>query len=183
MKLPNNLKTPSQQVVKAKPRWSMIISHHPPIQYDRTIRIANLRLCARCTGLYLGVMAEIAIEPSFAPLLSTYVHLGLILLVLALGITAFVQNEIGLRKSNNAERITFGIGIGFLLALSWQNGAISFISALFLIVCGQFITAYYLRKYGHLERFVSEYIEGAAVNTHDKFKCHSSSHCSCSTQN
>lgn len=158
-----------------------MISHHPPVQYDRTILIAGLRLCARCTGLLGGLLLGVMVLMA-APggdFLTMPVLLGLVMVVLVLGVIAFVQNEIGLRQSNNAERIAFGLSLGFLWAISWEKGVYAFLVVVAFIVCGQFASAHLLRKYGHLDRFVSEYIDGAIVKQPTESYCCEQLLCTC----
>lgn len=153
--------------VAIRPRWSMVLSHHPPSQYDRTLHIGCIRVCARCTGLLWGVIFGITIvsclpgfkTPSFITLfvIATF--------VLGLGITAFVLNEIGKRASNNYERLLFGLLLGCVIYFTWLSGVWPFIGLLVLIVVGQFISALLLRKLGSLDKFLNEYLEGAMVDS------------------
>lgn len=149
------------------PRWSMIFSHHPPVQYERTLKLFSLRICARCFGVAFGITSAYAIVvavPSTLRLINQWVLLTAFLAVLVLGIEIFIRNESQSRRSNNLERICFGFVIGaiftFFLLMNW----IVAILALALIVLGQFYTAFRLRRLGILTKFIAEYIEGAAVH-------------------
>lgn len=89
-------------------------------------------------------------------------------LVLGLGITAFILNEVGRRASNNYERLLFGFVLGCLLSLAWISGLWTFFGILVLVVVGQFATALLLRRLHVLDRFVNEYLEGAMEDTSKK---------------
>lgn len=148
-----------------RPRWSMVLSHHPPSQYDRTLHIGGWRVCARCTGVGIGILiGALFTGTQFAyALKSTWVLGTFALVTLSVGIIAFVLNEAAIRKSNNSERLIFGLIFGSLFPLLW---AISwwYVIALFcLTIFGQFLSAFVLRRFGVLDRFFAEYSEGAMV--------------------
>ena len=149
---------------QAKPRWSMVFSHHPPSQYERTLHLGPIRLCARCTGLVLGIsLGLLLLVMGFKADSFTTLLLGLATIVL--GISAFVMNETGYRRSNNGERILFGILLGASLPLMWQHGFWFFSSLIVAIVIGQFVSAFLLQRFGVLDRFFDEYITGAIVSS------------------
>lgn len=140
-----------------------MISHHPPSQYDRTLHIGRVRVCARCAGLLVGIVSAMAIMhhlPVFR-VPSSIVLFAAIAFVLSLGIAVFVLNEAGSRASNNYERILFGFVLGCLLYLAYISGLWSFFGVLASVVVGQFATALLLRRLCILDRFANEYIEGA----------------------
>lgn len=147
----------------ARPRWSMVLSHHPPSQYDRTLHIGRVRICARCAGLLAGIVSAIALMPHLpvSRISSSIALFAAIAFVLSLGIASFVLNEVGSRASNNYERLLFGFVLGCLLYLAYISGFWSFFAMLALVVAGQFATALLLRRLCVLDRFVNEYIEGA----------------------
>jgi uncharacterized membrane protein len=145
----------------------MVISHHPPSQYDRTLRLGSVRVCARCSGLFLGTVSSIAVV-HFFPLQSIPSNTTILVValpVLGLGIAAFVLNEAGIRVSNNYERLLFGLVLGSLLCVTWVSGLWPFLGLVVLVVTGQFIAALLLRRLGVLDRFVCEYLEGAIENS------------------
>ncbi len=144
----------------------MVVSHHPPTQYERTLHVGRIRLCARCTGLLFGTASvgiALSLFTSTAAILAGYLVLALELGVLGLGITAFVLNEAGRRASSNYERFVFGLLLGALLPFAWRCGSWPFVGFLALVVGGQFLAALFLRRLGVLDKFVAEYLEGAAV--------------------
>lgn len=140
-----------------------MLSHHPPSQYDRTLHIGCVRVCARCFGLLVGIVSAISIMP-YLPAFGISSPITLLVvaaLVLGLGITAFVLNEVGSRASNNYERFLFGLSLGCLLYLAWISGLWLFLGMVSLVVAGQFATAILLRRLRVLDRFINEYLEGA----------------------
>lgn len=143
----------------------MLLSHHPPSQYDRTLRFASLRLCARCTGVLGGLLLGLS-----APLMVPHIQLilpwylaAVALPVLTLGIAGFIKNESGTRPSNNGERVVFGIVIGASFPLSWALSPWALLVLLVLVVAGQFVSAIALRRLGLLEDFFNQYFEGAVI--------------------
>jgi uncharacterized membrane protein len=47
-------------ILKKRIIFNLIFSHHPPCQYNRTLRIwGNFRVCARCTGEAIGLVLTI----------------------------------------------------------------------------------------------------------------------------
>lgn len=140
-----------------------MLSHHPPSQYDRTLHIGRVRICARCAGLLVGIVSAIALMPHLPTfrILSTITLLAATASVLGLGIAAFVFNEVGSRASNNYERLLFGFAIGCIIYLAWISGPWPFFGMLVLVVVGQFATALLLRRLCVLDRFINEYLEGA----------------------
>jgi Predicted membrane protein (DUF2085) len=174
----------------SRPRWSMVISHHPPAQYERTFLIGSLRLCARCVGMIFGLLFGGSILIFFPALIPKFPHLGHLLmgfgfLTLALGIAAFVLNEAGIRVSNNFERVVFGLALGATLPIAWSAGFWFFGGLLILVLIGQFVSAILLRRINVLDRFVAEYLEGAEIKQHkngsDLVQC-GKFFCACSTQ-
>lgn len=149
----------------------MVVSHHPPTQYERTLHVGRVRLCARCVGLLLGAALGIPLSSSASTTAIPAGHLLLLVIelgVLGFGITAFVLHEAGRRASSNYERTTFGLALGALLPFAWKYGRWPFLAFLVLIVAGQFLSALLLRRLGVLKRFVAEYLEGAEVDPQAK---------------
>ncbi len=145
-----------------RPRWSMVISHHPPSQYDRTLHFGSIRVCARCSGLVGGILVGI-LSPIASTGLAPAVVVGLALGVIIVGIWAFVLNEAATRASSNVERILFGLLLGLALAWTLQGGWPYFAGLLGAIVGGQFASAFVLRRLGVLDRFFDEYLSGAII--------------------
>jgi len=143
----------------------MVLSHHPPSQYDRTLHFAGKRWCARCSGVVLGMLAGgLSLSTTALALhLSIWYLLGIAAVTLSLGIFAFVRNEGGSRQSNNYERIAFGVVIGSLFPISWALSPWYFGILLLLIVAGQFVSAFALRRAGLLDSFFAQYFEAAMI--------------------
>jgi len=147
----------------------MVLSHHPPSQYDRTLHVAGLRLCARGVGVVAGILAAIPLlgEPLFRALSSPAVFASLSICTLVFGISAFVLNEDGRRKSSNYERMAFGVAIGMLFPLALASSVWHLAMLIALVVAGQFASALALRKLGILDRFFAEYLSGAMILPED----------------
>ena len=148
----------------------MVLSHHPPSQYERTLHVAGCRWCARCSGVLIGVLVGALILRATALLLyvSVWHFLCITAVTLVFGVVAFVRNESGVRRSNNYERIAFGLVIGALLPIIWAISPWYFAVVLALLAVGQFASALMLRRAGLLDRFFSEYLEGAMVSPSDE---------------
>lgn len=167
------------------PRWSMVISHHPPSQYERTIRIFGLRICVRCFGVAIGIgLGILCAEYWLTDTISFMLIVCLFIATLFMGIEAFVRNETGTRASSNVERIAFGLMIGFLIVWGTTYAWLFLLFFSLLILCGQFYAAMRLRANNVLDKFVGEYLLGAVVE-HDSTTHHKGSwylFCPCDTQ-
>ncbi len=145
------------------------MSHHPPCQYDRTFALFGGRICARCAGVIVGLplgLAAIQMLPGMF-LESNGSLLLVALATIALGVEIFVRNEVGQRQSGNVERVLFGMVMGAALVISVQSGIMLLLGLLAEVVAGQFYAALRMRKLGVLDRFITEYLEGAIVE-HDR---------------
>ena len=79
---------------------------------DRSFHICGFQfpLCARCTGIFLGL---VLIGPLSCALLPLNMYIS-IFFVLAIFIDGFTQLK-GWRKSNNCLRLTTGLGFGYAM--------------------------------------------------------------------
>ena len=77
---------------------------------DRSFHICGfqLPLCARCTGIFIGI---VLLGPILCSLLALNMYVSL-LLVLAIFVDGFTQLK-GWRKSNNFLRLITGLGFGY----------------------------------------------------------------------
>lgn len=137
----------------------MVLSHHPPCQYNRTLRIFNVRVCVRCTGIASGVLFALLICHYFPVPFIAGIITGFILPLPA--ILNFTLNELGITRNNTFKRMVTGImmglslGIAFLSLLSehWLSGLMMILWILLL----EFAVALTLHRAGILEKFVKEY--------------------------
>ena len=140
-----------------RPRWSMVISHHPPSQYERTLHLGAVRVCARCSAIVAGIIgcciaswAGWHLDPRWALAIGS--------MTILCGIATFVLNEVGKRKSSNWERMGFGVALGIALVATWLSSGFEFHALIALIVVGQFASASCLQRHGVLDRFVNDYL-------------------------
>lgn len=140
----------------------MLISHHPPSQYDRTFCLLHIRFCARCSGILVGVILSMI----FFRLISVELKLVFILsLILPLpAILNFTLSELGKLKDNNFKRIItgtlLGISIGFALSC-FIFGNYLFGSVIMLwIFLLEIAVAVILHKKKVLDKFIKQYEEG-----------------------
>lgn len=160
-----------------------MFSHHPPSQYDRTFHLGSIRLCVRCSAVVLGAVLLLGaqlIAPHWVNI-AQWVLLVISFATILLGVLAFVLNESGARPSRNSERVIFGLVMGAVICLCWQRSLGSFVALLMFLVLGQFASAWGLKRAGVLDRFFSEYMDGAVVNLDElsPAACHRL-FCSCS---
>lgn len=145
----------------------MLLSHHPPCQYDRTIKILNFRICSRCTGLLLGIAVSITIGLSYKILDTSFNTNQLILILVLFPIPAvinFTLHQIGFSKNRNIYRIITGVPLGIPLGISFVHllkGSIYFALLTFIwYIFLEIVVVLILKKYNKLEEFIAEYEDG-----------------------
>lgn len=96
-------------------RWSMLLSHHPPRDFDHTVRLFGIRLCARCTGVFVGIVICWVCDGGPAKP-SSVTHLAACLLVPMPALLDFTLHEIGWWRGHNLMRLLtgglFGAAVG-----------------------------------------------------------------------
>ena len=94
-----------------------LLSHHSPEKLNRTIHISikgrHLYLCARCTGVWTGMMSIFL--AFFSVDLPAWLYVLLLAVLPAPATVDWITQSCKLRESRNAIRI----GSGFLLGVSW----------------------------------------------------------------
>ena len=152
--------------LKGKINWGMLVSHHPPCQYDRTFSIGKRRFCVRCTSIFSGVLFTFLFFDQIVKINSLLFASCFILPLYA--IINFTLNELGLIKNNNLKRFISGLLLGFSLGFALNfilNG--NLIKGLLIIIWVfmlEFIVAIILNRHGKLENFFKEYEEGIFKN-------------------
>lgn len=148
-----------------RPRWSMVVSHHPPTQYDRTFHLGPIRLCVRCSAVVGGFAASLVAGHCHPAMRDWAPWIVLVIagLTIAVGVLLFVLNEGGRRASSNLERTVFGLVVGAALAWCWQSSIPGLIAMVSMLVVGQFVSAWGLQRVGALDRFFGEYMAGAVI--------------------
>lgn len=134
----------------------MLLSHHPPSQYNRTYKILGIRICARCSGLPLGVILYMLIPhlPEF----------GLLLLFPLPSFANFLWQELGKMPSLNLLKTLLTLPLGYFLGrLGGYVCSADYLMAILLmlyLLAIQFLVAFVLHRYAKLEALVVAYEEG-----------------------
>jgi len=140
----------------------MLISHHPPSQYNRTFCFLHIRFCARCTGILVGVISSSLFLQSIKFNLISGLIAGLILPLPA--ILNFTFSELGKLKNNNFRRITSGTLLGFSIGIALNNLISgSFIAGLIIVIwifLLEIAVAVILHKRNVLDKFMKQYEDG-----------------------
>ncbi|MEW6196869.1 MAG: DUF2085 domain-containing protein [Bacteroidota bacterium] len=143
-----------------KINWGMLISHHPPCQYNRTISLGKYRFCARCTGIMIGIIISF--------LFYSGIDINLLLLLSFLlplpAVFNFTLYEIGFINNNNFYRIItgllLGISIGWaILNLLTNKIEYAFFSLLWIMIL-EIIVTIILHRAKVLEKFFAQYENG-----------------------
>jgi uncharacterized membrane protein len=139
--------------------WGMVLSHHPPCQYNRTFTLLGIRFCVRCTGILAGILLWVIVfYLTDLPFYLTFITGFLFPLPAILN---FTLNELGKRKNSNSKRtitgilmgLAIGTAFGFLLTGRIWPG----IAIIAWIILLEFAVALILRQAGVLDKFIREY--------------------------
>lgn len=124
----------SESLVPVIEAWTGVICHHLP---ERTLRIGRvLPVCARCTGLYLGVLAGFALSVVLKPLsdaergATTKIVLSSAVLLWAVVFIETLTEVVPFWDPGNLARVLFGLGLGLTPALVVGVGIRTFQSML-----------------------------------------------------
>lgn len=150
----------------------MILSHHAPVDYNRTFRILGVRFCTRCAGTLLGAVLAFLLFHYFENELSVWL-MTLMCLTLPLPAAAdFACNELKFFSSNNFLRLLTGILLGIPLGISLDKLAEgSLLIPLFtfswyiLIEC---IIVLLFRKLNHHEEYIGKYTNAVYRNAENR---------------
>lgn len=120
-----------------------LVSHHEPVEWDRCyaleIRGRRVRLCARCLGIYPGILVGLLAYPLLRPPMSHYYLVALLPLpaLVDWAVTSFSD-----RSGYNAVRTLTGflLGIGYAVGLVHLVGDVDpgvlFVGALYAVTAG-----------------------------------------------
>lgn len=119
----------------------LMLSHNLPENLDRTIGIKFrgriVYLCARCTGVYSGIL--IVLISSFLGFnLPTWLYLPLFSILPIPGAVDWITQSFGLRESRNSVRVStgflFGVSQGLFLLMLVRAMFYLFLQALAVVV-------------------------------------------------
>lgn len=151
--------------------WSMLISHHPPCDYDRTFKVGSLRICTRCFGVLLGVLGSVLLQVDLH-ILASIIPIWVSLLLPLPAVIDFTAHELEWWRSNNTKRMASGLLLGFAVGVSGYNifGGCAFFGFIGIAWLGilEFGVALILRRCGQLDRYVERY-EKAVRKSFDEF--------------
>lgn len=96
-----------------------LIAHHEPDQFYKTIKVSlfdkNIRLCTRCTGIYLGIITTILyLLTTPEILMSGIIYAFPIPAMLDWGLEKYC-----IYKGNNATRFVSGLMLGICYVFLW----------------------------------------------------------------
>ena len=107
-----------------KEKFFALIAHHEPAQYHKTLRFrifnTYIRLCARCTGIYLGIIATILLSVSAINI----PHVFQLLIIFAFPVPAMIDwglDKYNLWKGSNTTRFVSGFMLGICYIFLWAR--------------------------------------------------------------
>jgi len=91
---------------------ALLLAHHEPAEYNHTVNVRGIRLCARCTGVYLGIFLALCLVCSGWTPQDYYLTVIAFLLPLPAMVdwTAHMLAGFG---GSNIVRVSSGLMIGF----------------------------------------------------------------------
>ena len=105
-------------------RFFALIAHHEPAQFHKTLRFrifnTYIRLCTRCTGIYLGIITTIL---SFL-LAINIPHILQLIIIFAFPIPAIIDwglDKHNLWKGSNTTRFVSGFMLGICYIFLWAR--------------------------------------------------------------
>jgi len=137
----------------------MILSHHPPCQFDRTYKIFGIRICSRCLGVFCGFILTLGIFHYVDSNQLSIFFLGYLLSLPA--IVTFLIHELRYARITNFFRMITGSGLGYTLAVImtflFDGHCFNGILLLFYLLLLEIIVAFILNKKKRLIPFIKEY--------------------------
>ncbi len=139
----------------------LLLSHHSRKNLSHTLMIPiagrSVRLCARCTGIAMGIALGLVSLRSLLGIFSSFpLLIGLFPLP---GAADWLLQVFRVRQSTNPRRIVTGVLIGVLYAVGGAalvGGTIVLLEYFLVCWTAYFVTLYLLfRKTGALQRYVS----------------------------
>ena len=141
----------------------MVVSHHPPVQYDRTVSLLGLRICVRCSGALLGMATGLVLSQEIFGADFTMPFWAAALLPIPAAAN-FVGYELGRIGSNNLARVLTGFLAGLTLAyfmeMLYAGDYFAATAILTWVAALQAAAALILRRGGRLAQFFQQYEAG-----------------------
>lgn len=154
-------------------RWSMLISHHPPCDYDRTFKIGSVRICTRCFGVLLGVIASVLLQVK-SDISASIIPIWVSFLLPLPSVVDFTAHELDLWRSNNAKRLASGVLLGFVVGVSGYAILDGYIFVGVLVIAWlailEFAVALTLRYAGRLDGYIKRYEKGVRKSLDETIK-------------
>ena len=158
-------------------RWCMLISHHPPCDYDRTLVLFGLRVCSRCLGMVAGACTGLCASRCWSPLSSLWLFIACLGLCIPAAVDFSAHELMPGYCSYNSRRVLTGYLFGMSVAICSIMGVSALpnsllILSLFVYLCVmEFVIAILFRRKGHLDDYVARYAEAVYVNDGHEFHC------------
>ncbi len=141
----------------------MIVSHHPPVQYNRTVSLLGLRICVRCSGALLGMVTGLILSREIFGAGFTMPFWAAALLPIPTAVN-FVGYELGRIDSNNLARVLTGFLAGLTLAYFMEmllvGDYLAAAAILLWVAALQAAAAMVLRRGSRLAPFFHQYEAG-----------------------
>ena len=141
-----------------KLNWSMVLSHHPPEQYDRTYCLLGMRICVRCSAIWLTAISASVVMILTQFTMPLIVALVAIILLPLPGVYNFLKHEILPEQNTNIKRILtgilIGIEIGLILFGIWTGMVWVGLAGIVWLITLQLLVVLVMHRYGKLEPFM-----------------------------
>jgi len=152
-------------------RWSMLFSHHPPVDHDHTLKIGTVRVCTRCTGVAIGLILFLILKNNLG-IAFFGTRLGVFFFLTSLTPIDVSAHEIGKWRGSNPVRLILGFFIGIALAcgattLLEGKPAIGFGLILWMLLL-EFLAAAFMKWRGCLDALVRRYELGIRIDCSTK---------------
>ena len=153
-------------------RWSMLVSHHAPCDYDRTVRILRVRVCTRCLGMLVGSLLGWLLPQPCAGIGPFWCLIGALAMTLPAACD-FAAHELAVKyRSTNPRRfatgITFGVVVGACFAQMRHGNPWPFLGLIAYLALMQvaIVRLFQIRNHcdSYLERYTSALYKETEAN-------------------
>nr|MBN2277469.1 DUF2085 domain-containing protein [candidate division Zixibacteria bacterium] len=138
----------------------MLVSHHPPCDYDRTFRVGRVRICVRCFGILIGIVMILIWSLPREPMEALGILMAAVLLPLP-AVFDFTFHELNRSRSNNFRRlmtgILMGLALGLIIRIILDISVFAGINLILYIFLLEFGVAVILNRSGRLEELIRRY--------------------------